>query len=413
MDYIDLYKKRLGMSGKTLSEAYVNNTQRYIDNTFKESPNLKKAIHLGKEIDVRVLSSKKTNGLSKIKDDYRKVIFQDLKYNSNKGDYIQFEGFHWLIIDKDDNLKNSVTVEKCNNNLKWKDAYGNIYNCPCVVSQDTFYNTGIDVTKPMILGSGKLTIWAKYDEYTSTIKRDKRFIVGNHPYKVTNDDVTTLIVDDVGIMTIIMEEVEELDGDDFENQIANNSVEPLQIIIEGDSLVSVENTIRLNSIIKRGTKVVEEEVIWISNDDTIAIVDDKGLIKGVSQGQCRITCQLKNNPKISDSFTIDVIEEPTEPSITYELTTDFDFSPFIVPKGMGQTITVHKYNNENEIDGSFKFELDLKGVKEKDVEFKTINNNQCYIKNLNIGTYTPIELIITDIESDEIIKKELILKGLY
>lgn len=413
MDYIDLYKKRLGMSGKTLSEAYINNTQRYIDNTFKESPNLKKAIHLGKEIDIRVLSSKKTNGLSKIKDDYRKVIFQNLKYDSDKGDYIQFDGFYWLIIDKDDNLKNSVTVEKCNNNLKWEDAYGNIYNCPCVVSQDTFYNTGIDVTKPMILGSGKLTIWAKYDEYTSTIKRDKRFIVGNHPYKVTNDDITTLIIDNVGIMTIIMEEVEELDGDDFENQIANNSVEPLQIIIEGDSLVSVENTIRLNSIIKRGNKVVEEEVIWISNDDTIAIVDDKGLIKGVSQGQCKITCQLKNNPKISDSFTIDVIEEPTEPSITYELTTDFDFSPFIVPKGMGQTITVHKYNNENEIDGNFKFELDLKGVREKDVEFKTINNNQCYIKNLNIGTYTPIELIITDIESDEIIKKELTLKGLY
>lgn len=411
MSYIDLYKKRLGMSGGSVEDAYVNNTQRYIDNTFKKSPNLKKAIHLNEEIYVRVLSSKKTNGLSKKKDDYRKIIFQDLKYISNIGDYIQFDNMYWLIIDKDDNLKNSVTVEKCNSFLKWQDKYGNIYKYPCVSVQDTFYNTGVNITKPMTLGDGKLTIWVNYNKNTSKIRRDKRFIIGNHSYKVTNDDITTSVLNDVGIMALVMEETEEIHGDDFENQLANNSIEPLQIIIEGKDLIKINDSIKLNSIVRRGNEVIKEDVVWTSSDNNIVKVDDNGIITGVNKGQCEITCQLRNNPNISDKITIEV-KEDIQNNITYEFTTDFDYSPFEVPKGMGQTITIHKYNNGNEVEGNFKFELDLKGVKEKDIEFKIINNS-IYIKNLNISKKTLIELIAIDIDNNEIIKKELILKGLF
>jgi len=402
-DYSNYYP-----SSKVLKRSHVNT---WFYNMVKQSEDGCEPILNG--VKTPCLIQQHTNPLDEYKEDRKLITLSNV---IKRGDIVEnYEDSPWLIItDVDlDCYYYTCKIRKCNNILKWEDKYKNVHECPCVVAQDTFSNTGIKETNPMVLGDGKLTACIQKNNITKNIKRDMRFIFEKYVYQVTYIDAITLANKGNGVIVLKMEEVEELDGDDFENQIANNSVEPLQIIIEGDNLVSVENTIRLNSIIKRGNKVVEEEVIWISNDDTIAIVDDKGLIKGVSQGQCKITCQLKNNPKISDSFTIDVIEEPTEPSITYELTTDFDFSPFIVPKGMGQTITVHKYNNKNEIDGNFKFELDLKGVKEKDVEFKTINNNQCYIKNLNIGTYTPIELIITDIESDEIIKKELTLKGLY
>lgn len=411
MSYIDLYKKRLGMSGGSVEDAYVNNTQRYIDNTFKKSPNLKKAIHLNEEIYVRVLSSKKTNGLSKKKDDYRKIIFQDLKYISNIGDYIQFDNMYWLIIDKDDNLKNSVTVEKCNNFLKWQDKYGNIHEYPCIVSQDTFYNTGTTTTKPMVLGDGKLTAYIQKNEITKDIERDMRFIFEKYVYQVTYVDTITLSNKGNGVIVLKMEETEEIHGDDFENQLANNSIEPLQIIIEGENLININDSIKLNSIVKRGNEVIKEDVVWISSDNNIVKVDDNGIITGVNKGQCEITCQLRNNPNISDKITIEV-KEDVQNNITYEFTTDFDYSPFEVPKGMGQTITIHKYNNGNEVEGNFKFELDLKSVKEKDIEFKTMNNS-IYIKNLNISKKTLIELIAIDTDNNETIKKELILKGLF
>ncbi|MCR1971653.1 hypothetical protein [Clostridium cochlearium] len=110
----------------------------------------------------------------------------------------------------------------------------------------------------------------------------------------------------------------------------------------------------------------------------------------------------------------EIPEEPKEDNITYEFTTDFDYSPFEVPKGMGQTITIHKYNNGNEVEGNFMFTLELNGVKTSDIEKKEVSKNQYYIKNLNISKRTPIYLIAVDYDNpDETLKQELILKGLY
>jgi len=107
-------------------------------------------------------------------------------------------------------------------------------------------------------------------------------------------------------------------------------------------------------------------------------------------------------------------EPPIEDNITYEFTTDFDYSPFEVPKGMGQTITIHKYNNGNEVEGNFMFTLDLQGVKTSDIEKKEVSKNQYYIKNLNVSKRTLIYLIAVDYDNpDETLKQELILKGLY
>jgi len=352
-----------------------------------------------------------TNPLDEYKED-RKLI--TLSENIKRGDMVEnYDNDTWLIVtDVDlDCYYYTCKIRKCNNILKWKDKYGNIHEYPCIVSQDTFYNTGIATTKPMVLGDGKLTAYIQKNEITKDIERDMRFIFEKYVYQVTYVDAITLSNKGNGVIVLKMEETEEIHGDDFENQLANNSIEPLQLIIEGENLIKINDSIKLNSIVKRGNEVIKEDVIWISSDNNIVKVDDNGIITGVNKGQCEIICQLRNNPNISDKITVEV-KEDIQNNITYEFTTDFDFSPFEVPKGMGQTITIHKYNNGNEIEGNFKFELDLKSVKEKDIEFKIIDNS-IYIKNLNISKKTLIELIAIDTDNNETIKKELILKGLF
>ena len=240
--------------------------------------------------------------------------------------------------------------------------------------------------------------------------------------KLTN--IIKIMIPTIETPTETKAEVKEfqaiVDDKVFDVETGTNMVLPADMIY-----VTISNNEPYANKIKRGMRFVQFNSCW----KVVGINKTKeGLIKLTAEFSEKTTDDDMEN-EIADYFKYnhkeeqptepeepepEIPEEPKEDNITYEFTTDFDYSPFEVPKGMGQTITIHKYNNGNEVEGNFMFTLDLQGVKTSDIEKKEVSKNQYYIKNLNVSKRTPIYLIAVDYDNpDETLKQELILKGLY
>lgn len=381
MDYIDLYKKRLGMSGKTLSEAYINNTQRYIDNTFKESPNLKKAIHLGKEIDVRFTSSKRINNLTGATSNYKKVLFQDLKYHTRIGDYIEFDNSHWIIIDKDDNLRNSVTIEKCNYALKWKDKFNKIHSMPCYAENATFYSLGVkfdEINTPDL----KLKVIMPWNEETQYLYLGQRFLFHKRSaYMITSLDYTQVSQTNChGTLGILMTQkgASILSKDDLDNDLAYNGSLDYDLSIKEDVLsLSIGDILQLNPILYVDNQLQNNndyEYEWDIDNEEKAHIDDNGLLTCVDNGTINVTVKLKNNKNITDSVTYtigtaisDNVEVELNGDTTITWTTNRVFKASRIVNGI------------EDKEAKFNFTIDYQENDKNIVSLETIDNTSCKI----------------------------------
>ncbi len=80
------------------------------------------------------------------------------------------------------------------------------------------------------------------------------------------------------------------------------------VALEGPDTVSVNCTLSLNTIFYPENS--HSDCVYSSSDETIATVDENGIIKGLSVGETVITVSLKDNPNIKSTKTIKVILKP-------------------------------------------------------------------------------------------------------
>lgn len=304
-----------------------------------------------------------------------KYIYVSNNIPLRQGDIIEAIQNNWLVLTKNENINNVYSIyeiRKITNIIKimiptietQTETKAEVKEFQCFIDDKIF---DIETGTNMILPTDMIYVTMKADETSNKIKRDMRFVQFDNCWKITGINKTK-----EGLIKLTCEFSEKTTDDDMENEIAdyfkyNQKEEPTDT--EPETPTPDEPT-----------EPKEEE-----------------------------PTDTEPEPEIP--------EEPKEDiqnNITYEFTTDFDYSPFEVPKGMGQTITIHKYNDGNEVEGNFMFTLDLQGVKTSDIEKKEVSKNQYYIKNLNISKKTSIYLIAVDTDNPkEELKQELILKGLF
>lgn len=196
MDCVNLYKKRVGVSGVTDTKSRViYDARKNFERSLKNDPS---------SVTVRITDvgevniSEDTKLVQCLINDYsendqksfdEKVLYVRHDENVGLGSYVEFDNFIWLVIFKEhrsSNVYKSFIMRKCNQILKYQ--YQNkVYDIPCVVRNLTQYSDGLQDIVYTSVPDGKRSITYSQNGITSNIQLGQRFIINSQKaFRVTH-----------------------------------------------------------------------------------------------------------------------------------------------------------------------------------------------------------------------------------
>ena len=229
---------------------YLHELQEKVDADWEYRPNrvwIEKEDGIGVEkyspIEVVIQTVKNDKGET-VSDDWRNIVFRDIKYPHRIGMRYRFSyDFDLKEPDIDKSVwialnQNSVSptasqvICRCNGTIKsiWED-HGNcgktsVHEEP-VIQTTKLTSANFLYNEVAVDPKGQLTIIAQHNKYTEQYYINQRFVIGyDRVYKVTNiiktDSLATYKVKDVGVMRIYLEMDQIGELDDMENRLAYN-----------------------------------------------------------------------------------------------------------------------------------------------------------------------------------------------
>lgn len=409
--------------------------QQYIDYEFENSSSIydiEEELTFGTQVytaaQVRVNHAINSATGSKLGDDYRQFIFKDMAHPKGLGYRYKFNNNTWLCMNSDTYkfVTASTTVRRCNNLLKWKDQYGVIRQEPCVIDY-AYSGTQVDFDQAINIPSGNLVVSVQYNQYTSGIKINDRFIFGSQAFKVRSlndffqnqtglNSTTPLLYLDVYKDSIA-------EGDDLVNGIA---VSNINYTISLDT-VTINQTVgyasQLKATLKRngiivsdlgvmyddgllydtGLQYVDETFRWSSSNTNIATVDASGNFTLLSNGTCQIRVEMFNNP---DIFAICNVTVQAVPVLVREVR----ITPNVTEILQGKTVnyTCELYVNNVFTPSTFTFVGS--GTPNANYVLTTIDGNTFSVANKLKST---IPLVVTASNGVDSKTQTIILKGAW
>ncbi|MEK4432990.1 Ig-like domain-containing protein [Paenibacillus sp. FSL M7-0802] len=225
------------------------------------------------------------------------------------GDIVTYKGHDYLInlLPQDNRMYQVSKMEMCNINLKWLDETGNIISYPSVVYFNTRSSFGIEEGKIMNLVDGRRQTVLPKNKDTVKIRRDQRFIIGGDLFKVNDVD----FVSDEGLVNLSFKSDTynsttdnlELGIADYNGKVADYKV---NILNRDVTAFKVGETLQLNVKVTNRDVPMEAVVTYSSSDESIATIDENGMITAIAKGSCIVTAEYKN---VSDSIQLNVIED--------------------------------------------------------------------------------------------------------
>jgi hypothetical protein len=376
MPFLDSYRNYLNNRGGNIKNSFVNSFSRNVITSMKNSPSYYEVSINGSEslTPALIIDDSKNQDI--------KTIALAPEFTLSRGDYINWENEIWIItiVDKQGNIYYRGQMEECNSDLKWIDEKGIVRSFPCVFYFNNRSNSGVDEDKVMGLPDGRRQVVVQNNEHTRKIRLEKRFLFGGTAYKVIDFD----LVSDAGLVNLILKQdvlkdnVDniELGIADYYNNIANYTIE----ILNGDSIsIQSGNSVQLNVVVKNNGVEEEAQVSYSSSDESIATVDENGLVTGVNDGSALITVSLVDDNTVSDTI-----------SVTVETVIVDNFSIEIVgvneiKNGQSKTFEAVVYNNGIQTNESVVWQL-FSNDKVSNTTLAIITNysgSSCTIKNNN------------------------------
>ncbi len=239
---------------------------------------------------------------------YKKIV---TNYTINTGDIVKYRDKLWIILSEVNESRNTYKslIRELPHTIK---IYidNTLQEIPCVIESS---NNGIVEGKFIITGDGNLKLTLQDNTITQKIHEGMRIIKWGYAWKVIAKSG-----ENKGLTYIFFEkDATNSATDDIENEIAdrwkyevkhNYSIEtPIELNINKG------NTKQLSVIVKdridSGTVVVENPTImYVSGDDNIVTVSNRGLITGVNEGNTTITIKFENIEKIINISVSNVVE---------------------------------------------------------------------------------------------------------
>lgn len=309
MSYKDKYIRRNDAYTNTPSRRndYVNSTKSTINRLFMDNPSAKKVFFNDSEEEswVWIVEDTKMPTVKKI------VMRPDEVIQS--GWLVNWNGEKWLCThhDKSKDIYETGFIEKCNSTLKWVDEEGTIHSYPAVFFYGTRANFGTFSDKVMTLPDGRRQVVVQRNEHTKKLKRDDRFMFGGSVFKVIDFDH----VSDEGLVNLNLKDDlfnpardnKELGIADYYKSLVNYEVE----ISNGNSIqMQLGDSLQLQVTVKKDGMVVPSPALsFSSQDESVLVVDDDGIVETVSEGIADIYVIYQNT---HTSISVEVVAESIE-----------------------------------------------------------------------------------------------------
>ena len=223
-----------------------------------------------------------------------------------RGDLVNWDGGNWLIISEIGHKRYTYykgIIQKCNYNIKFN-FQGTIKEFPAIVDSRVF---DIETNQYLSIPAGKIVVTIQDNADSTNIALNQRFIKMKEAWKVTGIDRTKN-----GLLMLYCDLDTIIPSDDDVNEVANAGDYVYTLEITNGEIASIQegSTLQLNAQVKLNDNIVEKEVIYSSDNPSIASVDENGLVTGISAGDCIIIASLAENPNVYDTITITVTALP-------------------------------------------------------------------------------------------------------
>lgn len=255
-------------------------------------------------------------------DDYKMILVadRDIEYIM-PGSKIEAMGSTWLTVNPM-NVSGSdgaALVRRCNAVWNHLDYYGNVVSEPIIAENERANANDSDAQASMLISKGYFNIICQYNEATRQIDTNTRFILGTGAYRVTGySDFETEFTGDYFTVRLLSftarYEEPNMAIDDMENHVAGGKNFSWDVAIEGQSSLGMGMTAQFSAhSVRNGIPVAstgENPIgyIWTSSDESVATVDENGLVTALTEGETTITAVLEQNPDYSMSAVLAVTE---------------------------------------------------------------------------------------------------------
>lgn len=244
-----------------------------------------------------------------------------------KGVKLWFAGSCWLSINPD-NIGSPVAngvIRKCDSVWGKLDYYGNAVYVPFVRDKAPTRANDNSETEYIILAKNYYNCIMAADENSADLRENTRIILGSSAYTVTGlNDSSRSYTDDpnsVALLYFSLYRQEPNDTDDMTRQIAGANAFSWEISIGGSRTMTAGKTQTLTASSLRCGEAPDpaQEIsyTWSSSNEEAATVDGTGKVTAVAAGSTVITCQLTQNPNISQTMTLEVSEASASPVMAF------------------------------------------------------------------------------------------------
>jgi len=274
---------------------------------------------------------KPTAAIQRNFDDYKMILVadRDIEYIM-PGSKIQALGCTWLVFNplNGSGSDGCAVIRRCNAVWNFLDYYGNVISEPIIAENSRANANDSDAQQSLLISKGYFNIYCQYNDYTRQIDTNTRMILGTAAYRVTgfSDFEMEYTGDYSSVRTLYFSvRVEDKNDatDDMERHVANGKAFSWSVSIGAQNNMSVGQTAQFEAYsIRNGAAVSSTpqnpiSYIWSSSDESVATVDENGLVTAISDGSAEITAYLAQNPMYSATAALTVIPAESHSGVDF------------------------------------------------------------------------------------------------
>ena len=306
------------------------------------------------------------------------------------GAYVKYNNSIWIVYNPDNIASptgNSIVI-RCNTTYNTLDYYGNLIKTPMFYAKGTVLASSPYYMEFSATLDGYQHVIMQLNKVTEQITNNTRIILGKSAFGMYGvSDFPEEFTGDPNSCHIFRADLrlqETIDSDDLVNHVADGKYFSFTIDIGGNDVMYDGEPQTLSVTARREGKVVastEENPItyvWTSSDETVATVDENGVVTPISVGYCQITCSVKENPSITNVFGFNVVERESQTYIDFITPIPDEIRSF-------ETLNIEAVYYEDGQQTADTIEYTLSRANENSYSY-TVNGNV-----LTIQTYEPSE----------------------